>query len=678
MVSRETRARVEELRQQITYHNYRYHALDSPEISDAQYDELMRELRRLEEAYPDLITADSPTQRVGAAPVSELPEVEHPVPMLSLANAFDQEEFLAWYRRVQRLLEVEQFDMECELKVDGLSMALTYENGRLVRGATRGDGFKGENVTHSMRTVKSIPLTLFQGTPSRIEARGEVYLPRRDFDRINEERVAAGLPPYANPRNTAAGTVRQLDPKASASRQLDIVVWGMGYSEDQMPDNQWDTLQRLQELGFRTSPYNRLCQTPKEVEDYYREWLERKESLDYAADGVVVKVNRFEYQQHLGFVSREPRWAIAYKFPATQTVTRLLDIGINVGRTGTLNPFAILEPVNVGGATVKMATLHNEDDIRRKDIRIGDWVVVERAGEVIPQVVAPVVSRRTGAEQVFTMTTACPTCDTPTIRPEGETMSRCPNVACPAQSFQRVLHFVSAMDVEGIGEKLALALLEAGLVQDGADIYSLTKEELVKLERMAEKSATNVLTAIKRSKERPFSRVLLALGILHVGFEVAVLLARHFPSIDRLASASVEELTAVPAIGPRIAESVASFLQNEGNRQLVEKLRQAGVRLEEEVTEEPGERPLTGMQFVVTGRLAAFSRSQAETRIKDLGGSVTSNVSRKTDCLVVGEDPGSKLEQAQGLGTRLLTEVEFSTLAEQGTLPNIPTLEGES
>ena len=667
MATQKVQARVAELRKEITFHNHRYYVLDDPVISDAQYDELMRELRRLEEQYPELLTPDSPTQRVGAAPVSELPEVAHAVPMLSLANAFDEEELLAWYRRVQRLLEVDQFDMVCELKVDGLSMALTYEGGRLAQGATRGDGYKGEDVTHSVRTIKSIPLTLMQQAPSRLEARGEVYLPRRDFDRINEERVAEGFPPYANPRNTAAGTVRQLDPRAIASRNLDIIIWGLGYSEDQMPDNHWDTLQHFRDLGFKTNPYNRLVRTPQEVEDYYREWLERREGLDYAADGVVVKVSRFDYQQQLGVVGREPRWAVAYKFPATQAVTRLLDIGINVGRTGSLNPFAILEPVDVGGATVKMATLHNEDDIQRKDIHIGDWVVVERAGEVIPQVVAPVVSRRTGEEQVYTMPTACPTCGTSTVRPEGEAMSRCPNVACPAQQFERVRHFTAAMEMDGVGEKLVLALLRAELVQDGADIYSLTKEDLVQLERMAEKSATNVLLSIERSKARPFSRVLLALGILHVGFEMADLLARHFPSLDRLASAGVEELTTVPGIGPRIAESVAAFFQEERNRQFLDKLRKAGVQLEAKV-EERGDGPLTGVQFVVTGRLAALSRSQAETRIKELGGSAGSRVTRKTDFLVVGEDAGSKLDQAQRLGTRFLSEEEFMALLESGIL----------
>ena len=669
MVSPEIVARVDRLRKEIEHHNYRYYVRDSPEVSDAQYDELMGELRRLEAEHPDLVTPDSPTQRVGAAPVSDLPEVAHPVPMFSLANAFDDAELVAWYRRVQRLLEVDSFDMVCELKVDGLSMALTYESGRLMRGATRGDGTRGEDVTHSIRTIKSVPLTLFNGGPMRLEARGEVYLPRRDFERINEERAAAGLPLYANPRNTAAGTVRQLDPKASAARNLDIIVWGMGYSNNPMPDNQWDTLQRLRELGFRTSPHNRLCHTIEEAADYYRHWVEAKEGLGYAVDGIVVKVSRFDYQQQLGVVGREPRWAIAYKFPATQTVTRLLDIGINVGRTGSLNPFAILEPVNVAGATVKMATLHNEDDIRRKDIRIGDWVIVERAGEVIPQVVGPVVSRRTGQEQVYAMPTACPTCGTPVVRPAGEAMSRCPNVACPAQRFERVKHFAGAMEMDGVGEKLVLALLQAGLIQDGADLYSLTKEALLKLERMADKSASKVLLSIESSKQRPFARVLSALGILHVGGEIAELLTSHLRSLERLEKATVEELTAVPGIGPRIAESVVAFFREERNRQVVEKLEEAEVRLQAEGSVEAPEGPLAGKQFVVTGRLATMSRLQAEARIKALGGITGAGVTRKTHFLVAGEDPGAKLAQAQRLGTLVLTEEEFLTLLDTGVAP---------
>ena len=671
MVDTATTERVDELRREINHHNYRYHVLSDPVISDAQYDALMRELQALEQQHPELVTPDSPTQRVGAAPADGFAEVRHPVPLLSLGNAFNAEELLAWHRRAQELLDGSTFEMVCELKIDGLAVALTYEDGRLVLGATRGDGLRGEDVTLNLRTIRSIPLVVTgDQVPRRFEVRGEVYFPRSSFQRMNEERIAQGEPPYANPRNTAAGSLRQLDPSATAARPLDIFVYALGHAEDgNMPANHWETLERLKALGFKTNPANALCHTLEEVEEYYQEWLEEKEQLDYGVDGVVVKVNPFSYQQHLGVVGREPRWAIARKFPATQAVTRLLDIGINVGRTGSLNPYAVLEPVNVGGATVKMATLHNEDDIRRKDIRIGDWVTVERAGEVIPQVVAPIVARRTGQEREFSMPERCPACGEPVIRPEREAMTYCINSACSAQFARLLMHFVGrgAMDIEGIGEKLALSLLEARLVEDIGDIYSITKEHLVSLERMAEKSATNILNAIEHSKSRPVPNVLTALGILHVGLETAEALVRRFGSLDKLAEATEEELAAVPGIGPKIAESIVSHFRQEGNRHVLDKLRRAGVRLEAEaMAEEARSLPLAGMQMVVTGRLSSMSRSQAEGRIKELGGSAGSSVSKKTAYLVAGVDPGSKLDQAQKLGTPILDEEEFMKLLEGG------------
>ena len=435
-----TERRVQQLREEIDRHNYRYHVLDDPVVSDAHYDDLMKQLSELEAEHPELVTPDSPTQRVGAAPLEGFDEVEHLSPMFSLANAFDMDQLRAWHRRAQDLLEGAGFNMVCELKIDGLAVALTYEDGRLVRGATRGDGFHGEDVTSNLRTIKSIPLLVRgNGIPSRFEVRGEVYFPKSGFMKLNEERVAQGEAPYANPRNTAAGSLRQLDPRITASRPLDIFVYALGYAEDSVvPDSHWATLEYLKELGFKTNPANAICSTLEDIESYYRDWLEKKDSLDYGVDGAVVKIDPLSYQRHLGNVGREPRWAIAYKFPATQEITRLLDIGINVGRTGSLNPYAILEPVNVGGATVKMATLHNEDDIRRKDIRVNDWVVVERAGEVIPQVVSPVVSRRNGEECEFEMPRLCPVCGTPTARPDGEAMTYCFNTACPAQFAQAV------------------------------------------------------------------------------------------------------------------------------------------------------------------------------------------------------------------------------------------------
>ena len=674
MVNTPTMQRVEELRKEINHHNHLYYVLNDPVVSDAQYDALLRELQALEERHPELVTPESPTQRVGAAPAEGFAEVEHPLPLLSLGNAFDTEELRAWHRRASELLDGAAFDMVCELKIDGLAVALTYEEGRLVRGATRGDGLRGEDVTLNLRTIRSIPLAVAgDQVPRRFEVRGEVYFPRSAFQRMNEERIAQGEAPYANPRNTAAGSLRQLDPRMTALRPLDIFVYALGYAEDaDMPGNHWETLERLSALGFKTNPSNVLCHTLEEVEDYYQKWLEAKEDLDYGVDGMVAKINPLSYQQHLGVVGREPRWAIAYKFPATQEVTRLLDIGINVGRTGTLNPYAILEPVNVGGATVRMATLHNEDDIRRKDIRIGDWVTVERAGEVIPQVVAPVVARRTGEEKEFHMPDRCPACGEPVLRPEGEAMTYCVNAACPAQFAQLLMHFVSrgAMDIEGMGEKLALSLIDAGLVQDIGDVYSITMEQLVSLERMAEKSAANIVNAIQQSKARPLPNVLTALGIRHVGLETAETLVRRFGSLGRVKEASSEELAGVPGVGPKIAESMVAHFQQEGNRRVLDKLRVAGVRMEAEAgTQEARELPLAGMHLVVTGRLSSMSRSQAEDRIKELGGSVGSSVSKKTAYLVAGEDPGSKLDQASKLGTPVLDEAAFLKLLE-GQMPD--------
>ena len=673
MADRATIERLERLRKDISVHDYRYHALDDPQISDAEYDRLVKSLRELEAEHPELITPDSPTQRVGAGPVEGFEEVRHVLPMLSLANAFEYQELEAWHNRVTQLLEGAEFQMVCELKIDGLAVSLTYEEGRLVRGATRGDGFRGEDVTANLRTVRSIPLGL-QGVPPRVlEVRGEVYMPAESFRRLNEERQSRGEPLYANPRNTGAGSVRQLDPRITASRNLEMFVYGLGHSEDgdsrSMPDNHWDSLRVLQGLGFRTNMHNVVCADLEQVEDLYRSWLERRHDLPYAADGIVVKVNPFRFQDVLGYVGREPRWAIAYKFPAERAVTRLLEIGINVGRTGSLNPFAMLEPVNVSGATVKMATLHNEEDIRRKDIREGDWVVVERAGEVIPQIVSPVLERRTGEEREFHMPDRCPVCGTPVVKPEDEAMHRCPNVSCPAQFFELLKHFVSkgAMDVDGLGERWCRILIDQDLVGDVAGLYSLKAEQLLKLDRMGEKLASRILENLERSKERPLSRIIYALGIFHVGSEMADLLAQRYASLDQLAKATLEDLTSIPGIGPKIAESIVDYFTVERNMEVIGKLRDAGVRLFQETPDGDGggagrDLPLGGLSFVLTGTLSSLSRSQAEKRVKELGGATSSGVTRKTSYLVVGQDPGSKIENAQRLGTELLDEDAFLRL----------------
>ncbi|MBA7502699.1 DNA ligase [subsurface metagenome] len=666
------RQRIEELRGLINYHNYRYYVLDSPEISDAEYDELMRELKQLESEHPELITLDSPTQRIGAPPVEEFGVVEHPEPLLSLANAFSYEELAAWHKRASNLLAGRSFDLVCEPKIDGLAVALTYVDGLLVTGATRGDGYRGENITQNLRTVRSIPLSVPKEAPPRFEVRGEVYLPKAGFKKLNEERAKEDLPLFANPRNAAAGSVRQLDSSVTAKRPLDIFIYGLGPVEGKaVPDTHWGIMEYLKSLGFKVNPNIALYHTVDEVEECHQNWVEKRNDLPYEADGMVVKVNPIAFQRELGTVAHEPRWAIAYKFPAIQGTTRLVDIGVNVGRTGSLNPYAILEPVQVGGVVISQAALHNEEDIHRKDIRIGDVVVVQRAGEVIPEIVGPVKSRRTGEEKIFVMPSRCPVCGSEVIKPEGEAMHRCTNAACPSQALERIKHFVSrgTMDIDGVGEKLCQALFEAGLVKDVADLYYLTKEQLLGLERMADKSVSNVLNSIEGSKNRPLSRIIFALGILHVGEEYAELLAENFSSIGDLAKASQEDLLSLPSIGPKIADSIVTFFRQERNRQIIEKLRKAAVRLEREKVEEakPEELPLAGLEFVLTGKLESFTRPEAEAKIKALEGKTVSDVTKKTSYLVVGVDPGSKLAKAQKLGIKTLSEAEFIKLLNQNT-----------
>ena len=657
--------RVEELRSEINYHDYRYHVLDSPEVSDAEYDQLMRELRALEGHFPELITPDSPTQRVSGQPIEAYGVVEHRQQMLSLANAFDEGEFRAWYRRVVNASERNDLALVCEPKIDGLAVALVFENGAFVQGATRGDGARGENITQNLRTIRSIPLSLSKPAPQRFEVRGEVYMTKSGFEALNEERAAQGQPLFASPRNSAAGSLRQLDSGVTATRPLDVFLYQLGWAEGETPQTQWETLQWLGGLGFRINPHIKRFTDVEAVIEYVKGWEAQRDSLDYEIDGLVIKVDEFSVQRALGAVGREPRWAIAYKFPPMQATTKLLDIAVNVGRTGSLNPFAVLDPVIVAHARVKLATLHNEDDIRRKDIRVGDTVIVQRAGDVIPQVVGPVVSLRSGEEKPFEMPKQCPVCQTPVIRPEGEAMSYCPNRACPAQIFRLLTHFASrgAMDIEGLGESMSQQLLGSGLVRDIGDVYSLTREKLVTLERMGEKSADNLLAGIEASKQRPLGRVLFAIGIRHAGFETAELLAGHFGSVDALISATQDDLEAVPAIGPKIAESVYEYFHDEQNLALIEKLRAAGVKLEGATAARKG--PLMGSTFVVTGSLSRWSRNEIESLIKSLGGGVGSSVTKKTSYLVAGESPGSKLTKAQEYQVPVLDEDGFQALLQE-------------
>jgi DNA ligase (NAD+) len=659
-------ARAEELRRQLNYHNYRYYVLDQPEVSDGEYDALMEELRQIEADHPELLSPDSPTQRVGAGPSEQFAVVEHSVPMLSLANAFTPEALRAWHERISRLAGAEVRGFTIEPKIDGLAITLRYEDGRYSLGATRGDGFHGEDITPNLRTVRSVPLVLDARPPAVLEVRGEVYLSRAAFERINDERAAEGLPLFANPRNCAAGSVRQLDPRITAKRPLDVFIYSLGEARGWRPATQWEMLERFGAWGFKTNPHNARVETIDDVLALCAAWEHKRESLKYDIDGVVVKVDSLDLQDELGVVGREPRWAIAFKFPPMQATTRLLDIGINVGRTGSLNPFAILEPVQIGGVVVRLASLHNQDDIQRKDIRVGDTVLVQRAGEVIPQVLGPILSKRPEGTVPYALPRTCPVCGSPVVKPEGEAMARCTGgfARCVAQRFELLKHFVSrgAMDVETVGEKLSQVLVQQGLVYDPGDLYSLTKEQLVGLERLADRSADNVLKQLEVSKRRPLANVLFALGIRFVGYQTAELLARGFGSVAALRQASQAEIEAVDGIGPKIAESVFAWFQVPANLEFLRKLEAAGVRLAEERTERAG--PLLGLTFVVTGRLARYTRPQIEQRIKALGGEVSDAVSKRTSYLVAGEDAGSKLARAEKLGTPVLTEAELEALID--------------
>lgn len=654
------------LRQAIEQHNYRYYILDAPEITDAEFDELIRELRDLEAQYPDLVTPDSPTQRVGIAPAEAFAAVRHRQAMLSLDNVFSDEELQAWGARVERTLGGREVDFVCELKIDGAAVSLTYEDGRFARGATRGDGEQGEDVTANLRTIKSVPLRLqLPRPPALLEVRGEVHLSRAAFESVNAEREAADQPRFANPRNAAAGSLRQLDPRITASRPLDIFVYGLGAAEGLRLHRHDEALAWLREAGFKTNPETKVVHTLRDVAAHAAEWTARRHALRYEVDGVVVKVNDYGQQAELGTTSHAPRWAVAYKFPAEQATTVVRGIEVYVGRTGALTPVAALEPVRVSGVTVTSATLHNEDEVRRKDVRIGDTVVVQRAGEVIPEIVRPLVDRRTGAERQWTMPDRCPACGSTVVRPEGEVVRRCVNASCPAQVLGRLIHFCSrgAMNIDRLGPKLLMQLLEQRLIAGPDDLYTLSKHPLAALERMGERSAQNVLNSIDGSRRTTLARLLYALGIRHVGGHIAELLAARFASIEAIIAASFEEIRDVEGIGPVIAESIHLFFQQPPNVRLVRNLLARGVRVTAPQTTTG---VLAGRQVVITGTLEKFSRPQAEQLVRDHGGTVGSSVSKKTDLLVVGSDPGSKLERAERLKVKTITEAEFVELLHAG------------
>ncbi len=662
-------ARADELRALIRHHNERYYQLDDPEIGDEEYDALLDELRAIEAAHPELVTTDSPTRRVGAEPVGSLEKVRHPEPMLSLANARSADELRAWVQRMRSFLaregiEAPAFRYVCEPKVDGLAMSVVYRDGLLERGATRGNGEIGEDVTHNLRTIASLPLRI-EDAPRFVEVRGEVYLPLHDFAELNERRAAAGESTFMNPRNAAAGSIRQLDPRIAARRPLAFWAYGVGASDGLAFPGQWETLAWLRERGF---PVNRdivRLDHEDEVIERCLDWQERRGVLEFEIDGVVVKVDDGELQRRLGAVGRDPRWAIAWKFPPTTTVTRLLDVRWNPGKYGDLHPYAVLEPVHVGGVTVKLATLHNEEDLARKDLRVGDEVIVLRAGDVIPQVLSPAPHEveRSDRSAPPEPPERCPVCETPTVKPPGAVFTKCPNRDCQGRRWQLLKHFASrgAMDVDGLGERQASLLMERLGVRDAGDLYSLRVEQLVDLEGLGETSARRLVDAIAASRERPFAKVLFGLGIEGVGEVTGRSLAQRFRTIDALLAASPEEIEQTPGIGPVVAAMIHEQLTDERMRDLIARLRGAGLRFEEEGPA-PGDGPLAGRSLVLTGTLGDLTREQATERILAAGGRVTSSVSRRTDYVVAGDAPGSKLDKAQRLGVAVLDEAGLLAL----------------
>ena len=659
-------ARVRELREQIDYHNYRYYVLDDPEIPDSEYDRLMRELQELEAAHPELVTPDSPTQRVGAQPLKEFSEVRHAVPMLSLGNAFSDGEMADFDERVRKLLKVEQVEYSAEPKLDGLAISLRYEKGVLVQGATRGDGHRGEDVTSNVRTIGAIPLRLRgRGWPDVLEVRGEIFMPKKGFEELNERARRKGEKTFANPRNAAAGSLRQLDPKVTASRPLSFYAYGWGELSVEIPGDSYSgVMEVIRGYGLPVSPELKVVSGLQGCLDYFAAMSEKRDSLDYEIDGVVFKVNDLEQQQRLGYVSRAPRWAIARKFPAQEALTTVRDVEFQVGRTGAVTPVARLAPVEVGGVVVSNATLHNMDEVRRKDVHIGDTVYVRRAGDVIPEIVRVLPERRPRDAREVVLPKHCPVCGSDIIKPEGEAVARCTGgLFCPAQRKEAIKHFASrrAMDIEGLGDKLVEQLVDQGLVHDPADLYSLSKEQLMALERMGEKSAQNLLDALARSKETTLARFLYALGIREVGEATSQTLARHFGTLEALEQADEDTLQQVPDIGPVVAAHIAAFFRQPHNREVIDKLLAAGIHWPAVETPAAGEQPLAGKTFVLTGTLSR-PRNEVKAQLQALGAKVTGSVSKKTDYVVAGEAAGSKLAKAETLGITVLDEEQLNNL----------------
>ena len=658
---------IEKLRNDIRYHEHRYYVLDNPEISDFEFDKLMRRLQELEVQNPELVTPDSPTQRVGGQPAEEFPKLRHSVPMLSLDNTYSVDELKDFDRRVREISGRSKVEYVGELKLDGLSMALTYEDGVLTHSVTRGDGVEGEDVTANVKTIRSVPLGFdaerseLIGDPRRLEVRGEVIMPRKAFEQTNAQREAAGEPRFANPRNAAAGSMRQLDSRIVAQRKLDMFLYYLLVEDREPLREHWQNLEALVKMGFKVNPNRRLCKSFEELMAYIQEWESKRDGLEYEIDGIVVKVNDIRLWEELGTTAKSPRWAIAYKYAARQATTRVMDIRAQVGRTGTLTPVADLEPVDVGGVTVSHATLHNMDEITRLGVKIGDAVLIQRAGEVIPQVVKVVKQAPEGRE--FSMPKQCPVCGGEVHRAEGEVAYRCVNSACPARLKESLLYFAGrrAMNIDGLGDALVDQLVDKGLVRDVADLYALTQEKVANLERMGDKSASNLLLEIDNSKKASLARLIFALGIRFVGERTGQLLADHFASLDKLAKASEEELLEVEEVGPRVAESILEFFREPRNLKVIEKLRKASLQFESAKIHKP-EGNLAGKQFVLTGTLPRYSRDEAKKMIEEAGGRVTGSVSKKTDYVVVGADPGSKLDKARSLGVKTIEEGELLKL----------------
>jgi DNA ligase (NAD+) len=674
MVSRDLKARAEELRRQIQLHDHRYYVLNSPLVSDYEYDQLMKELREIEAAHPELLTPDSPTQRVAGEPGDRFVKVRHPAPILSLGNAYTEAEVRAWFDRIVKIDDrVRDADFVVEPKLDGLTVVLHYTQGLFTLGATRGDGITGEDVTANLRTVHSLPLRVpvdpaRAAPPRRLVVRGEAIIFRKAFEEMNRRLEHAGEKTYVNPRNTASGSLRQLDPALTASRPISLLCYAIVDADGRIPSTQWETLQFLRGLGFPVSEEVSHCKTLDEALEAAASWEARRDTLPYEADGIVIKLNDLELARDLGFVGRDPRGAVAFKFAAREVTTLLQDIGVNVGRTGVITPYAILEPVEVSGVTVRQATLHNFDFIAEKDIRVGDRVLIKRAGEVIPYVIGPVTEARTGGERRFKPPTRCPSCGAALERLPDEVAVFCVNAACPAQLVRNLEHFVSrgAMDIVGLGIRVAEQLVEAGLVSDVADLYARSRDDLLTLEGFAEKRADNLLAAIEGSRDRPLARVILALGIRGVGEVVAADLAAQFRSLDALLKASAEDLQQVEGIGPSIAEAVVDWFAQERNRKVLAKLKDAGVWPREKAAKPSEPQTLAGLTFVITGTLSGMSREEAKALIQERGGRVSESVGKATSYVVVGEAPGSKLQKAEALGIPILDERKLRRLAERG------------